>query len=190
MIVRWFNVLGATVIAVCMATSIALAANTPDIESTPIPTPPKPDFSSMNFNLGSWTCSTQSARRPAPYITTIVTTMDPSGYWMVSKSTTAKSAWAPMARTTDWITWDADTHRWIDLTVGDYGAYGTQTSPGWVGNSMTWTDMLFKPGADVIAVTPVTTTKVSDSNLTQHSTFRERSSGKWIAVDTTCTKSM
>lgn len=190
MIVRWFHMLGAMALVVCAATTIALADSTPKIESTPIPNPPKPDFSSMNFNLGSWTCSSQSSRRPAPYITHSVTTIDPTGYWMVTKSTTAKTSWAPETRSTDWVTWDSDANRWADMNLGDYGAYDTTTSPGWTGNAMVWTDVLFKPGKDVVAVTPMTSTKVSNTKITQHSTFKERGSGRWISVDAVCNKGM
>lgn len=189
MIIRWFYMLGAMALVICVATTIALAA-TPTIESTPIPTPPKPDFSSMNFNLGSWTCSTQSGRRPGPYITNAVTTMDPTGYWMVTKSITLKTSWAAAATGTDWVTWDSGASRWVDMNVSEFGQYDTTTSPGWTGNTMVWTDALFKPGNDVIAVTPMTTTKVSDIKITQHNTFQERSSGKWINVDTVCNKSL
>lgn len=190
MIVRWFHMFGALALVVCAATTISLAASSPKVESTPIPNPPKPDFSSMNFSLGTWTCSTKSARRPGPYITTSVTTVDPSGYWMVTKSTTAKTSWAPAAKATDWVTYDADGHRWVDVNVGDYGAYDTTTSPGWQGNTMIWTDALFKPGADVMAVTPTTTTKVSDSKTTTHTTFQETKSHRWISVDSVCNKTM
>ncbi len=190
MTVRWFNMFGALAVVVCAATTIALAASSPKIESTPIPAPGKPDFSSMNFSLGTWMCSTKSARRPGPYITTSVTTMDPTGYFMVTKSTTAKTSWAPKAGATDWVTWDSDTKRWVDINVGDFGAYDASTSPGWTGNTMVWTDALFKPGMDVVAVTPLINTKVSDTKLTSHTTFKERSSGRWVSVDTVCNKTM
>ncbi|MDQ6770654.1 MAG: hypothetical protein M3Z54_11790 [Gemmatimonadota bacterium] len=188
MTVRWFHMLGALALVVCATTANALAASSPTIESTPIPNPAKPNFSAMNFQLGTWTCSSQSSRRPAPYITTSVTTIDPSGYWMVTKSETAKTSWAPAALATDWVTYDADTHRWVDINTGDYGGYGATTSPGWNGNTIVWTDPLFKAGMDAMAVTPTTTTKDSDTKTTSHTTFQEKNSGRWISVDTVCTK--
>src|SRR5690349_19500885 len=110
MIVRGFHMLAALALLVCATTAIALAATSPTIESTPIPFP-KPDFATMKFELGSWTCSQRVSRRPAPYAITLVTTIDPSGYWMVIKSTTAKASWSPAMRGTDMVTYDADTHR-------------------------------------------------------------------------------
>lgn len=191
MTVRWFHVLCALVLVIIAATSLALAAASPTVEKTPVPKPPKPDFSSMNFGLGSWTCSTKSARRPGPYITTSVTTVDPTGYWMVTKSTQQKTAWFPYStQGTDYVTYDDATKRWVDVFTGDLGGYGVTTSSGWTGNTIVWTDALFKPGNDVIGETPTTTTKVSDTKTTTHTTFREKSSGRWISVDTLCNKTM
>ena len=171
------------------ATSIALAASAPAIETTPIPTPPKPDFSTMKFEFGAWTCSTKSARRPKAYVTTSTTTIDPGGYFMITKSYTAPISWAPGGHTTDMVTYDAAAHRWADIQTGDYGVYDATTSPGWSGKTIVWTDALFKPGMDVIAWTPVVTTKVSDTKTTSHSRLQEKS-GRWISVDQVCTKTM
>ena len=170
-------------------TSIALAASAPTIEATPIPTPPKPDFSTMKFELGAWTCKTKSSRRPNAYVTTLTTTIDPDGYFMITKSYTAATAWAPGAHATDMVTYDADAHRWADINTGDYGAYDVTTSPGWSGKTIVWTDALFKPGMFAIAETPMVTTKDSDTKTTSHSTFQEKG-GRWISVDQVCTKTM
>lgn len=190
MSVRWFTILGGLGLAIVASGAIAFAAATPTIEKTPAPKAPKPNFSSMNFLMGAWTCSTKSARRPAAYITTSVTTMDPTGYWMVTKSIQKPTPWFPYQTAgTDWVTYDSTTSRWVDVFTGDQGSYGVTTSPGWSGTTIVWTDALFKPGTDVIGETPTTLTKVSDTKTTTHSTFREKSSGRWIAVDAVCTKS-
>jgi hypothetical protein len=107
---------------------------------------------------------------------------------MVTKSETAKTSWAPAARATDWVTYDSDTKRWVDINTGDYGAYAATTSPGWDGNTMAWTDSMFKAGMDVVGVTPLILTKVSNTKMTSHTTFQEKSSGKWISLDAVCTK--
>lgn len=190
MSVRWFSILGGLALATITAGSIALAASSPTIESTPAPKPAKPDFSAMMFLNGSWTCSTKSARRPAPYITTNTTSIDPSGYWQVTKSTVKAMAWFPYpTQGTDWVTYDSSTNRWVDVFQGDFGGYGVSTSPGWSGDSSTWTDALFKPGTDIIAEKPVVTTKNSATKTTSISSFQEKSSGRWIDVTTVCTKS-
>ena len=98
-------------------------------------------------------------------------------------------AWFPYAtHGTDMVTYDADTKRWVDVFTGDFGGYGVQTSPGWSGNTIVWTDALFKPGMDVIAEKPIVTTKVSDTKTTSTSSFQEKSTGRWIGVNTVCTK--
>jgi hypothetical protein len=189
--VRWFHMLTALVLVLAISATVALAAGSPKIESTPIPKPPKPDFSSMSWLAGTWSCSVKSARRPAPYYVSAVTTMDPSGYWMITKSTSKGISWFPYpAQTTDWVTYDPATKRWEDLLTGDFGFTGATTSPGWSGNTIVWTDALFTPGLDVIAETPTTETKVSNSKWTSHTTFQERSTKRWISVDTVCNKSM
>jgi hypothetical protein len=191
MAVRWFYLFAMLVLVIVATGTMSFAATTQKIESTPAPTPPKPNFSSMSWLVGTWNCSVKSARRPAPYYVTAITTMDPSGYWMLTKSTTKGMSWFPYpTKTTDWVTYDSDGKRWEDINVGDFGGYDANWSPGWNGNTMVWTDQVFKPGMDIIGVTPTTQTKVSNSKWTSHTTFKERSSGNWISVDTVCNKSM
>jgi hypothetical protein len=165
----------------------SLADTTPGIESTPVPVTKKPDFSSMKFTLGTWTCSTQSARRPGPYTSTSNSAIDPTGYWIVTDTTTAKTSWATAIVSVDKVTYDPDQHRWVDVYTDDQGGYDVTYSPGWSGNTMVWTDQLFAPGPDIIATSPLTNTKVSDTKMTSHNTFKEKS-GRTIAVDSVCTK--
>src|SRR5579871_5238761 len=107
---------------ILVAAAVLLAATMPcvasaQVESTPIPAPKKPNFSSMEFMIGTWTCSTKSARRPTAYVTTSTYTMDPSGYWIDETSTTSPTKWiAQRLMTWDKITYDSDTHRWVDVS--------------------------------------------------------------------------
>ncbi len=172
--------------AVLIAPGAALAQM---VEATPVPLPSPPDFSSMNFMVGTWSCSTLSARRPAAYTSKATYALDPSGWWLNAMTATDAMAWFPHATTTyDKITYDASTSRWIDLTYGDLGAYGFTTAPGWVGNTMVWHDPTFAPNGDIVAQTDTTMTKVSDTKFTQTSSFTEKG-GRNVAVTTTCTKS-
>jgi len=163
------------------------AAATPGPETTPIPVPPKPDWSSMKFLVGTWECSTQSSRRPGPYTATVVTTLDATGYWMDSKTVTAKVSWALGATSVDQVTYDSDQHRWVDVYTDTQGNYDVTFSPGWSGNTMVWKDALFAPGPDVVATSPLTVTKVNDTKQTSHSSFTEKS-GRKNTVDQVCTK--
>jgi hypothetical protein len=182
--VRFF--LGLIVASLALGASV-FAAATPGPETTPIPLQPKPDWTSMKFLVGTWECSTQSSRRPGPYHTTIVTTMDPTGYWMVQKSATPKVAWAAGINSVDQTTYDNDQHRWVDVYTDDQGGYDVTYSAGWSGNHMVWKDQLFAPGPDIVASSPNTVTKVSDTRTTAYGSLTEKA-GRTITIDTVCTK--
>ncbi len=167
--------------------AVAHAAATPGPESTPIPQAPKPDFSSMKFMLGTWHCSNRSSRRPTPFTTTTVTTLDPTGYWMVVKSSTPTLSWSSAINSTDSITYDPVFNRWADIYTDDQGGYGVTYSPGWKGDTITWTDPLFTPGPAIVSTSPTVTTKVSDSKTRSQSTFQEKS-GRSVTYDVVCTK--
>jgi hypothetical protein len=177
----------ATVLALVAAMSASALAQT--IEATPAPKPAPPDFAPMRFMVGTWSCSTQSSRRPAAFTTTTTWSMDPSGYWMVGKSETASMAWFPYrAANEDRITYDPDTGRWIDSSSGDFGGYDLSWSPGWQNGSIVWHDLAFTKGKDVATTTDLTMTKVSDTKMTTHSGFTTVK-GASVSVDGTCNKS-
>ena len=160
------------------------------IESTPVPAPEKPNFSSMSFLVGTWTCSTKSARRPAAYVTTTTYALDPTGYWMTQTSATKPTAWISRKLTTyDRITYDPDSKRWVDLSYGDGGAYDLSFASGWSGDKIIWKDAAFAPGPDISGQGNTTFTKVSPTKVTSTSWFTETKTGRHVSVDTTCTKS-
>lgn len=177
-----------------VAVAVLLGAAIPayslaQVESTPIPTPRKPNFSSMNFLVGTWTCSTKSARRPTAYMTTSTYAMDPSGYWLIQTSTTNPTKWiSTRLTTTDRITYDPDTRRWVDVTYGDGGAYGLSFSSGWSGNKMSWHDVSFAPGPDIKSQTDNVVTKVSNTKTSSSSSFTETRTGRVVSVAGICTK--
>jgi hypothetical protein len=179
---------------VLISVAIALAVAIPSyagaqVESTPIPAPKKPNFSSMAFLIGTWTCSTKSARRPAAYTTTSTYSMDPTGYWIEETSTTNGTSWISRKLTIwDKITYDPDAHRWVDVTYGDGGTYGLSFSSGWNGNKMSWHDVSFVPGPDIASQTDNVNTKVSNTKMTSASSFTEAKSGRKVAVVGICTK--
>lgn len=158
------------------------------METTPVPIPPKPDFSTMQFLMGSWACHTTSSRRPAPYVSTSTYAMSPDG-WFINETTVQDPVpWFNQKITSyDKITYDPQTKRWVDVTYGDLGNYGFTTSPGWDGNKMVWHDPTFAPTADVKSQTDATMTKDSAAKTTTTSSFTE-ASGRSIAVVATCVK--
>jgi len=159
------------------------------VESTPIPAPNKPNFSSMEFMVGTWTCHIKSARRPTAYVTTSTYTMDPTGYWLNEVSTVATNSWITRKLSTwDKITYDPDSKRWVDVTYGDGGAYGLAFSKGWNGDQMAWHDSAFESGPDIKSQTDNVVTKVSNTKTTGSSSFTETKTGRVVSVTTTCTK--
>lgn len=181
---------------VIIAVAVLLAATVPSdvlaqVESTPIPLPGKPNFSSMSFMIGSWTCSTKSARRPAAYTSTSTYTMDPNGWYIDETTVTNPMKWfgtQSKLTTYDKITYDATTHRWADVTYDNQGGYGLSFASGWNGNKVVWHDVSFAPSADVKSQTDTTTTKVSNSKTTSSSSFTETKTGRVVSVTTICTK--
>jgi hypothetical protein len=158
------------------------------VESTPIPMSPKPDFSKMSFLMGAWSCSTKSSRRPSAYPTMLTTTMSSDGYWMITRSTIPKLAWSSKSlHSEDMLTFDASTNRWIDISTDDGGGYNVSTSPGWSGNNITWTDMVITKTNATASTNPTMMTKLSNTKTMSKSSFKEPS-GRVISVRTTCSK--
>jgi hypothetical protein len=114
--------------------------------------------------------------------------MDSTGYWMITKTVQPKTSWASASTSIDMVTYDGTNHRWADVFTDDLGDYDVSYSPGWKGDTMVWNDALFTPGPDVIATSPVTNVKVSDTKVTSRFTFKEKS-GRTVVADTVCTKS-
>ncbi|HET7812751.1 MAG TPA: hypothetical protein VFL13_00100 [Candidatus Baltobacteraceae bacterium] len=170
--------------AVLMLTVPAAA----QVESTPIPALPKPDFSAMSFLVGTWNCSTMSSRRSAAFPSTVTTTMSEDGYWMVNTTVTPPVSWAPAKTTTiDKVTYDPSTSRWVDVATDDQGGYDLSTSAGWHGNSIVWDDVAYPKTNATATNNPLTVTKVDDKTTTSMSTFKEPG-GRTVTVKTTCKK--
>lgn len=179
---------GVVMVAIFAIAAVPLHAPA-QVESTPVPAPQKPNLSSMSFLVGTWSCSTKSARRPAAYMTTSTYTMDPAGYWLDETSVTNPNSWIPTKITTyDKITYDSDTHRWVDVTYGPNGGYGLAFASGWNGDKISWHDVSFAPSADISAQTNNVITKVSASKVTFASSFTEAKTGRHVAVTGSCTK--
>jgi hypothetical protein len=180
---------------VIIAAAVLLAALAPassfaQVESTPIPAPHKPDFSSVSFMVGTWTCMSKSSRRPRAFTTISTYSLDPTGYWMNETSTTPKTSWVPTAlRGWDKITYDSDAKRWVDVSYNDGGGYGLAFSKGWSGGQIVWHDITFAPGPDINSQTDITTTKVSATKMTSTSSFTETKTGRRVTVTATCLKS-
>lgn len=164
------------------AAPLATAAQTPMAAPTPVPIA-KPDFSSMNFYLGTWTC-TQPLRGKTRSETDVYT-MSSDGMWMVD---TATSPPFDAARTVPqnsmlYMTFDPTIKQWVNVYMDNFGGYGTESAAGWQGNTATWSGT----GLDGTKVTDVTT-KNSDTSTSDTQTTTDPQ-GKVSTVTITCTKS-
>lgn len=163
-------------------------AATPNVEGTPVPTPPRPDFSTMKFLIGTWECTDLSSRRPGPFQTTEVYSMDPSGYWMIRQTTIHTASWIPAeVRSETKYTWDRTAKRWVRITTGDRGGYAVATAPMPVGNKKTYTYVIQTKVPDVASYEPEVYTIVSDTKKVLTTSFTE-TSGRVVNVKETCTK--
>lgn len=159
------------------------------VEGTPVPVAAKPDFSSMKFLIGTWTCSDLSSRRPGPFTITEVYSMDPTGYWILRDDTTHKASWIPRDfHDQTRYTYDSRAKQWIRITAGDRGNYAVATAPMPVAGKKTYTYVIQTKAPDIASYEPEVFTKVSDTKKTMTTSFTE-TSGRVVNVKETCTKS-
>jgi hypothetical protein len=169
---------------VCVLTLVA------QVEHTPIPRDPKPDWAPMSFLIGSWTCSVASSRRPQSFAQHVTTTISPDGYWLVTRTITDKVPWNPITITnTDYITYDKTTQRWIDMSMDDYGAYDVSSSPGWTGQNITWTEIAYPRLHGAATNDPRIFKKLDDTHTETDTSFTE-TAGQRVTIKTTCAKNL
>lgn len=177
-----------SLVAALAVTFTASAALAQTMEATPVPAPPKPDFSAMKYFLGSWTCTTKSARRPTPQVSMSVDTLDPGGRWLVAKSVNLPTSWYPYkSNELDMYTYDPGAKRWVDVETDTLGGYDVSASPGWKGATMVWTDLTFAPEGDVTSATATTLKKVGPGKFSFASTFTTKK-GRAVALTGSCVK--
>ena len=165
-----FSFYAAALAAVLASTTLASAQSaTP--AATPVPDM-KPDFSSMKFLLGTWTCKTtqNDVGRGTGRTETDTNTMVLEDHYM---RTDAVSHPFDAARTRDvvnvgWTGYDTVTKNWYTFGVSNFGGFGMSTSPGWSSNTLVWTDTYNSDGQPL---TVTTVTKVSDTATTSVNTY-------------------
>lgn len=170
-------------------TGITAFAASPNVEGTPVPTPSKPDFSSMKFLIGTWQCSELSSRRPGPFTITEVYSLDPSGYWMLRDTTTHKVSWIPRdfhGQTK--YTYDSSAKRWVRVVTGDVGGYSVATAPQPVGNKKVYTYVIQTKASGIASYAPEVYVKESNTKKSMTTSFTE-TNGRVVTVKETCTKS-
>jgi hypothetical protein len=175
--------------ALFMVAAISAFAAQMKVEGTPVPLPPKPDFSSMKFLLGTWTCRDLSSRRPGPFTTTEVFSMDPTGYWMIRDDTIHKASWIPQDfHSQTRFTYDRLAKHWVRIGISTVGIYDVATAPNSAGGKKTYTYVTQTEAPDIASYAPEVYTKISDTKKMMTTSFTE-TSGRVVTVKETCTKS-
>jgi hypothetical protein len=170
--------------------AFALALVAAPIVSTAQPAPAptmvpvaKPDFTSMMFLTGTWTCTQMLRGKQRPDTST--TTIDKDGVWMVTQDVAPPfDQYRTFAvNSTTWTTYDPTIKQWVTVGNDNTGGYFIASTPGWQGNTMTSAST----GLDGTKVTDVLT-KVSDTETNDVNTVTDPQ-GKATTANIHCTKS-
>lgn len=174
-----------TLTGIALGLSLMAAPLVSTAQPAPAPTTvpiTKPDFSSMMFLTGTWNCTQMLRGKTRPDSSTTTVSMD--GMWMVTQDTAPPFDQYRTATIngTSYTGYDPTIKQWVQLGVDTGGGYGMGTSPGWQGNTMTWT----AKGLDGSSSTDVIT-KESDTKTTDASTATD-AQGHTTKTTITCTK--
>ena len=173
--------------AVILLALSSAAVHAQTAQPTPIPTNKKPNFAPFMYRVGTWSCANKQSNRPTSFPFTTTWSLDPSGYWLVGKTTTKGASWYPHSDTgTGMIGYDFDAKRWIEVYTDTQGNYDFSVSKGWVGNKIVWHSLAFVPTADASSTTDETLVKVSSTKTKVTSGFTAH--GKAYTDVTLCTK--
>jgi hypothetical protein len=142
--------------------------------STPTPTPDiKPDWTSMQYQLGTWNCSkTGIPNRPGTSTSTVVNTMTLDDHWMLTHSVSPPfdAVRTKKSELVGYIGYERASQLWIFFGATNFGFWDFQTSPGWRGDTITWTVYNTSTGEPTIVGREILT-KISDTetqNRLQH----------------------
>lgn len=168
--------------AFCIGLASSLGAASA-AQPTPVPDTMS-SFGPMSFYLGTWNCHsiTRGSNRPD----TVTNTMDYDGRWMKGHDVAPPfDKYRKRAVVTDsWTNFNPSNHLWVSTSVDNFGGYGIATSPGWMGNRITWTTTVSQDGStgrDVV-------TKISNTMTRDTYTGRNKDGSMQPVVTTMCTK--
>jgi hypothetical protein len=161
-----FSTLSSALLAVALftvpATSVAqMTAAAP----TPVPIP-HPDFSSMNFLLGSWTCT--QPLRGKTRTETDVYTMSDDGMWLVDTATSPPfDAYRSVPqKSITYTTYDPTIKKWVLVYYDNFGGYALGSTSGWQGNTASWSAQGLDGSTVADVITKASDTETSDANTT------------------------
>jgi hypothetical protein len=176
--------LGCALFAVLSTAPVASTAQT-TVSAAPTAVPIQyPDFASMNFLVGTWTCTQPWRGKKRTEID--VYTMGSDRMWMVDTVTSPPfDQYRTIPRNgTMLTTYDPSIEQWVAIYYDNLGAYAIESTSGWQGNVASWTGN----GLDGRAFSDVIT-KVSDTQTSDANTLTD-SQGKTTNVTITCKKNL
>jgi hypothetical protein len=155
--------LGCAVFAVALASAPLVSAADPAPAPTPVPMA-RPDFSTLNFLVGTWSCTQPLRGKTRPE--TDVTSIGMDGQWLVTQTTAPPFDQYRTATINgvNYIGYDPNAKMWLLIGIDNAGGYGMQTSSGWQGNTVTWTGKNPDGSSDTDVITKVSDTETSDAS--------------------------
>jgi hypothetical protein len=161
------SALGCALLAIGLSATplVSTAQMTTAAAPTPVPIP-KPDFSPMNFLVGTWTCT--QPLRGKTRAETDVYTMSNDGMWLVDAATSPPfDQYRTVAQNTmTYMTYDPTIKQWVTTTYDNFGGYGLESTSGWQGNVASWSGKGLDGGSYSDVITKVSDTESSDANTT------------------------
>lgn len=159
------SALGCALLAIGLSAApiVSTAQMTTGAAPTPVPIP-KPDFTSMNFLLGTWTC-TQPLRGKTRSETDVYA-MSNDSMWMVDTATSPPfDQYRTVAQNyTNSMTYDPTIKMWVTTYQDNFGGYGLESTSGWQGNVASWSGKGLDGSSVSDVITKVSDTETSDAN--------------------------
>jgi len=177
--------LGCALFAFVLSTAPVVSTAQTTLYAAPTAVPLQyPDFASMNFLLGTWTCT--QPWRGKTRTETDVYTMSSDRMWMVDTATSPPfDQYRTVPRNgTMLMTYDPTIEQWVAIYYDNLGSYATESTSGWQGNIASWSGR----GLDGRTFSDVIT-KVSDTQTSDADTLTD-SQGKTTNVTITCKKNV
>jgi hypothetical protein len=156
------SALGCALLAIGLfSTPVVSVAQTTAAAPTPVPMS-RPDFTPMNFLIGSWTC-TQPLRGKTRSETDVYA-LSSDGTWIVDTSTSPpfdQYRTVPQNGMT-YLTYDPTIKQWVSVYYDNLGGYALESTPGWQGNIASWSGKGLDGTTFADVITKVSNTQTSD----------------------------
>ena len=152
------------------------------------PPKPAPELSQLKYFAGSWACSGDAPASPFGPAhktqTSLMLKSELDGFWYAGTVTEMKTASNPHpVKGMLHFGYDATAKHFVQVWLDNFGTWSAETSPGWEGDTLTWTGEQMVMGEKATARD--TLVKKSDTEFTHK--FELEMKGNWsTVVDETC----